>query len=329
MMGAQAYAQEADQAPDKDLAVVLAEAKLAVAKAEAELAAAKLAAAEKTKAETATIEEQPEVSTVAATEKPNAEIETAEVINDPAEAEPETTAIAETETPELKTPIIDIPNEPPDVITPISAEASLEELVEPETVEEPETPEPETPEIVREVLEIPDEKISVEPVSITLPEPTIAIPEASAITAVDVILPGLIDLPRHEFTGPVDGCAKTQKGLVMGGGFMLFTCEKLLPYREISDHKSTYQDYQTTFKNSGWSSTLSEEPAKNKTSFTRTDGLGCKVVVDMELWTDRSMNETMMDQGERNNHRQIVFKAWFRGDACETHYDQAELLSGR
>lgn len=143
------------------------------------------------------------------------------------------------------------------------------------------------------------------------------------------ILSGLIDLPRHEKTGPVDGCSKVNKGHVMGGGFMMFTCEKLLPYYPIRDHRAAFNDYQIKFKNKGWSAAKSDEPAPNKKSFKRMDDFGCETTVDMELWTDRSMNETMMDNSLRNNHRQIVFKAWFRGDKCEVHYETAELLTQR
>ncbi len=152
------------------------------------------------------------------------------------------------------------------------------------------------------------------------------IPEAAGIPA-NVIMPGLLDLPRHENTGPMDGCASIKKGLVMGGGFMLFTCEKLLPFYKISEHAKTYQAYQKTFSDEGWKKTPSEEPGPNKTSFKRTDAYGCDIVVDVELWTDRSMNESSMNIGNRNNHRQIVFKAWFRGDACDLHYETAERMT--
>lgn len=152
------------------------------------------------------------------------------------------------------------------------------------------------------------------------------IPEVVSVPA-NVIMPGLLDLPRHEYTGPLDGCTSTKKGLVMGGGFMLFTCEKLLPFYEISDHSVTYEAYQNIFEEEGWKETPSEEPAKNKVSFKRKDSFGCDVIVDMELWTDRSMNESNLNLGDRNSHRQIVFKAWFRGDICDIHYETAESLT--
>ncbi len=143
------------------------------------------------------------------------------------------------------------------------------------------------------------------------------------------VLDGLLDLPRHEKTAPIDGCAKINKGLVMGGGFMLFTCEKLLPYYPIADHVSAYRDYQSMLHDAGWTPTQSKEAGPNKKSFKRTDALGCETNMDIELWTDRSMGESMMDIGNRDNHRQIVFKAWFRGAACERHYTTAQLLASR
>lgn len=143
------------------------------------------------------------------------------------------------------------------------------------------------------------------------------------------VLNGLLDLPRHEKTASIDGCAKINKGLVMGGGFMLFTCEKLLPFYPIADHARAYRDYQVMLKDAGWSQTQSKEPGQHKKSFKRTDALGCETTMDIELWTDRSMGETMMNIGNRDNHRQIVFKAWFRGEACERHYSTAQLLASR
>jgi len=143
------------------------------------------------------------------------------------------------------------------------------------------------------------------------------------------IMGGLVDLPRSEKTAQIDGCTKTVKGLVMGGGFMLFTCEKLLPHYPIKEHMTAFNDYKKNFTDSGWTSERSAEPAKNKVSFAQTDAQGCKKVVDMELWVDRSMNEPGMDMTKRDNHRQIVFKAWFRGPACESYYGLAEILASR
>lgn len=173
------------------------------------------------------------------------------------------------------------------------------------------------PEIKTASAELPEIEIAPDIKDIEIAEPSQA----------NVIMPSLMDLPRHDYTAPIDGCSSTKKGLVMGGGFMLFTCEKLLPFYDISEHAKTYEAYQNIFKENGWSETPSEEPGRNKISFKRQDALGCKMTVDMELWTDRSMNESSMNLGERNNHRQIVFKAWFRGDACEVHYDTAELIA--
>lgn len=143
------------------------------------------------------------------------------------------------------------------------------------------------------------------------------------------ILQGLVDLPRLEATAPIDGCAKITKGLIHSGGFLVFTCEKLLPYFEISEHKVAFENYKSNFLSQGWKLTHSKDPAPNKVSYTRTDLSGCRVVVDLELWKDRSMNESMMDVGDRNNHRQIVFKAWFKGKACDPHYPTAQRLAGR
>jgi len=154
-----------------------------------------------------------------------------------------------------------------------------------------------------------------------------AVPQLAS--AQNAIMEGLVDLPRHEKTAQIDGCTKTIKGLVMGGGFMLFTCEKLLPFHPIADHMTAYKDYQKIFKDNGWKSVPSDEPGKNKVSFTQTDGGGCKKVVDMEAWVDRSMGEPGMDMTKRDNHRQIVFKAWFRGSACESYYGLAEALASR
>lgn len=154
-----------------------------------------------------------------------------------------------------------------------------------------------------------------------------ALPQTA--TAQGAVMEGLVDLPRNEKTAQIDGCTKTVKGLVMGGGFMLFTCEKLLPFYPISDHSVAYNDYKKTFAGSGWESVPSAEPGKNKVSFAQTDAQGCKKVVDMELWADRSMNEPGIDRTKRDNHRQIVFKAWFRGKACDSYYDLAEILASR
>jgi len=143
------------------------------------------------------------------------------------------------------------------------------------------------------------------------------------------ILEGLVDIPRLQVTAPIDGCSKITKGLIHSGGFLVFTCEKLLPYFEISQHKQAFENYKSKFVSQGWTLTGSEDPAPHKVSYARTDVTGCRVVVDMELWRDRSMNESMMDLGDRNNHRQIVFKAWFKGKACDLHYPTAERLAGR
>ncbi len=142
------------------------------------------------------------------------------------------------------------------------------------------------------------------------------------------ILEGLVDLPRLDATAPIDGCSKITKGLLHSGGFLVFTCEKLLPYFEISEHKTAFENYKSKFVSQGWKPVRSEDPAPHKVSYARIDMSGCRVIVDLELWQDRSMNESMMDLGDRNNHRQIVFKAWFKGKACDLHYPTAKRLAG-
>jgi len=187
-----------------------------------------------------------------------------------------------------------------------------------------------TPKLVEGIPELNPNSIDLAAPNIEKGVTEVSLTQALPETQVEnVIFPGLLDLTRHEYTGPIDGCASMNKGLVMGGGFMLFTCEKLLPYIEITEHKNTYDAYKNLLLSSGWSETPSQEPAKNKLSFKRKDYLECEVVLDMELWVDRSMNETILDEGDRNNFRQIVFKAWFRGDDCEAHYETTELMVGR
>lgn len=108
---------------------------------------------------------------------------------------------------------------------------------------------------------------------------------------------------------------------------MVFTCEKLLPYYDISEHAPTFRDYKKSFKENGWTSVKSDEPAPKKFSYAKTDPFGCEVVVDIQLWEDRSMNEPGITASDRNAHRQIVFKAWMRDDACKVHYDTVVQLA--
>ena len=113
----------------------------------------------------------------------------------------------------------------------------------------------------------------------------------------------------------------------MSGGFMLFTCEKLLPHIDISRQAEAFEAYHASLKTMGWDSVKSKDPAENKLSFSRMDALGCNMTVDMELWADRSMNEANIGEMQRSDHRQIAFKAWFRGDACESYYSQTQALA--
>ncbi len=138
------------------------------------------------------------------------------------------------------------------------------------------------------------------------------------------ILEGVVDIPRLSATGPVDGCAKIQKGLINNGGFLLFTCEKLLPYFPITDHASTFAQYKNVLTQNGWRAKAS---SGDKAQFERTDATGCKAHLDMTLWKDRSMNEPKRASSDRDAHRQIVFMARFYGSACEHYYPTATALA--
>ena len=139
------------------------------------------------------------------------------------------------------------------------------------------------------------------------------------------ILEGLVDIPRLSATGPVDGCAKVTKGLINSGGFLVFTCEKLLPYLPISEHVISFRNYQTVLSAEGWKR---QSGTKNSVNYVKTDELGCRTHLEMTLWTDRSMNEyPVRPATERDAHRQIVFKAKFYGNACERYYAVADAMS--
>ncbi len=139
-----------------------------------------------------------------------------------------------------------------------------------------------------------------------------------------LILEGIADIPRLQATGPVDGCAKVQKGLINNGGFLLFTCEKLLPYMPITEHASTFDDYKYVLKQAGWRPKSDDDA---KAQFTKTDAFGCEAHLDMTLWTDRSMNEPRRSAADRDAHRQIVFMAKFFGSNCNIHYPTAQALA--
>ncbi len=141
------------------------------------------------------------------------------------------------------------------------------------------------------------------------------------------ILEGIADIPRLSATGPVDGCAKITKGLINNGGFLLFTCEKLLPYLPISEHEASFRNYQSVLAGEGWRKKSAEG---TKAKFTKTDSYGCVAHLEMTLWTDRSMNELPARlASDRDAHRQIVFTAKFYGAACERYYPVAQAMAGR
>jgi len=139
------------------------------------------------------------------------------------------------------------------------------------------------------------------------------------------ILEGLADIPRLAETAPLDGCAKVTKGLIHSGGFLVFTCEKLLPYLPISEHEVSFNQYQTLLAANGWRKT---GQVGNAAKFRKTDDTGCETRLEVTLWTDRSMNEfPARPAHERDSHRQIVFKAKYLGAACERYYARAETLA--
>lgn len=140
------------------------------------------------------------------------------------------------------------------------------------------------------------------------------------------ILEGLVDIPRLAATGPVDGCAKVTKGLINSGGFLVFTCEKLLPYLPISEHEASFAEYQTVLSARGWRRQNGHNDKVVR--FVKTDDFGCRTRLELTLWTDRSMNEIpARPAADRDAHRQIVFKAKFTGAACERYYARADEMA--
>jgi hypothetical protein len=156
----------------------------------------------------------------------------------------------------------------------------------------------------------------------------VTVPAVPNVTpAKSVVLPGLANIPRHYDTAAYDGCQKVQKGLIMGGGFLVFTCEKLLPGISIKKHRTAFNAYKQTLMDAGWTVRADQKQTEKKAMFKRMDMTGCEAELDISLWTDRSMNEPPRDALDRNNHRQIVFMARFYGDACEHYYPIAETLA--
>jgi len=156
---------------------------------------------------------------------------------------------------------------------------------------------------------------------------TMLVTANSAQAGNGTIFEGIADIPRLSETGPVDGCSKTTKGLINSGGFLLFTCEKLLPLHPISEHETSFANYQGILKQNGW--TRKGGDRKNA-KFVRTDSTGCETQLEMTLWTDRSMNEfPARPASDRDAHRQIVFKAKFFGTACDHYYPLAQAMASR
>lgn len=152
---------------------------------------------------------------------------------------------------------------------------------------------------------------------------------ASAQSSYDIILPGVLDLPRQAETAPLDGCATPQKGLTLDGGFMLISCEKLLPYHPIDLQDVAAEKYLSEIFNKGWDIDVSD-PEKDVKKFVRRDDWGCTSKLSMMVWKDRSMNEIRRPDMGRNDHRQIVFITRFEGEGrCDHHYDTVKRLAGQ
>lgn len=139
-----------------------------------------------------------------------------------------------------------------------------------------------------------------------------------ALSSENRILKGLLDLPRLPETAPIDGCAKVNTGLTMGGGFMVFTCEKLRPSVAISRHEAVARTYAQTLGKMGW---VQKGPKKgDETKFELTDQYGCVRKLSQRVWTDRSMNEPKTSNRNRDNYRQIVFILNYSGQLCQRYY---------
>ena len=151
------------------------------------------------------------------------------------------------------------------------------------------------------------------------PPVVIAPPPAPPRDPFGTILPGVVDLPRSAETGAIDGCTKVHKGLTIAGGFMFFTCEKLLPGVAVSRQVEIATEYEQSLELRGW--TKSWNAKKKQNEFVQHDDFGCKMTVSVRPWTDRSMNEGRHRKGDREAFRQIVFQTNFaKGDACEPTY---------
>ena len=162
------------------------------------------------------------------------------------------------------------------------------------------------------------------PAPILLPPPPPPPPDPAEL----FVLPKLLPLERSELTDNIDGCAKVQKGLLNTEGFMIFTCEKLLSWYDISSHDIAFEEYKRAAEFDDWSYDPSKVNTDTKSTFMKIDNLGCERNLEIMQWTDRSMNETH-PKDARDSHRQIIFIQRFYGEACEPYYDVVvNLASG-
>lgn len=154
----------------------------------------------------------------------------------------------------------------------------------------------------------------------------VSIPATAQVDA-NLILGGILDLPRQAETAPIDGCARVQKGLKMDGGFLLIACEKLLPYHPVEQQEVAANAYVEDILKLGWTVDSSGEESR-KMKFTRRDDLGCRSRLSMMVWKDRSMNEPRRADMTRNDYRQIVFVTEFDGEGkCDHHYDTVKAIA--
>ena len=192
---------------------------------------------------------------------------------------------------------------------------------------------PEVVEILPEMLDLSKKEEAApignddkeEPESLPLPK----LEEKVTANDNNTILLGLLNLPRQVEAGPVDGCKRPQKGLTLGGGFLLIACEKLLPDYPIDLQDKVAEKYSADLLEMGWDIDVSD-PQKNVKRFVRRDDLGCTSNLSMMVWKDRSMNEVRLPNTGRNDHRQIVFITKFEGqNRCEHYYDTVKKLAGQ
>ena len=147
----------------------------------------------------------------------------------------------------------------------------------------------------------------------------------------NIILPGVLDLPRQIETAQVDGCTKPHKGHRLDGGFLLIACEKLLPPHPIDKHDSVADHYADDLIKAGWTFDVEDpegEQEADEIKFVRNDASGCRIELSMMVWKDRSMNERRRADMTRDDYRQIVFITEFEGEGrCDHHYDTVKALT--